>query len=478
MRLDLPTIVLLLGLTTLAQVAALTVQFRSNHPYRGTGWWLAGATAFASGFLFFVISRVPAFRMVGALANPSLIFAHAAFLLGTRRFLDLPERRPWAWSALALMVAVYYVFLFLVPSLTVRTALVSSSIAVFDLATAATLLGPQCRRFNRPARFTASVFAVHACLLLLLSGVTLAQPALRTYEDYSLVQVFAFLLPTVTSPLWTFGFILLLNQRLDADRLASLADWRRAEHEKSNLEVRNRQLQKAESLARMAGAIAHHTNNRMQAVMGALDLVGTAAPGEAFERSLGKAKIATERAVEMARLMLVYLGHATQDQEPQDLSALCRSQIPWIEASLGPQVRFRADLPEPGPVIRADADQIRLALANLATNAMEAMGEGGELRLATGAGPASGIPRAHRFPVGWEPQPLDHAWLEVADTGVGIPTADMEQLFDPFYSTKFTGRGLGLSVVLGIAQAHGGGVTVESRPGAGSVFRIHVPAGA
>ncbi|HLO67818.1 MAG TPA: ATP-binding protein [Holophaga sp.] len=476
MKLDLPTIVLLLGLTTLAQVAALTVQFRSNHAYRGTGWWLAGAVAFASGFLFLVVTAMTGFMGLGILANPALIFAHMAFLMGTRRFLDLPERRRWSWSALALMVGAYYVFLFLLPSLSVRTALISGFIALFDLATAATLLGARCRRFLKPARFTAAVFAAHAGLLLVLAGITLAQPPLRTYEDYSLVQVMAFLLPTVASPLWTFGFILLLNQRLDADRLASQADWRRAEQEKTALEVRNRQLQKAESLARMAGAIAHHTNNRMQTVMGALDLVGDAAPGEPFDRALGMAKVASERAVEMARLMLVYLGQASTDQALHDLSSLCRSHLPWVQSTLPPQVRFQAELPDPGPAVRANADQIHLALANLAGNALEAMGEpGGEIRIRVGTGPAAAIPEAHRFPVGWKPQPQDHAWLEVADTGVGIDPAGMEQLFDPFYSTKFTGRGLGLPVVLGIAQAHGGGVTVESRPGQGSTFRLHIP---
>ena len=116
------------------------------------------------------------------------------------------------------------------------------------------------------------------------------------------------------------------------------------------------------------------------------------------------------------------------------------------------------------------------ALGHLVSNAQEALGQtGGHIRLSVQTRPAAEIPAAHRFPINWQPLAAAYAWLEVTDNGRGIPEADLEKLFDPFFSTKFTGRGLGLSVVLGIAQAHGGAVTLASRPGQGSVFRIHLP---
>jgi CheY-like chemotaxis protein len=88
------------------------------------------------------------------------------------------------------------------------------------------------------------------------------------------------------------------------------------------------------------------------------------------------------------------------------------------------------------------------------------------------------IPASHRFPIDWQPQENAYACLEVADAGCGIQENDIEKLFDPFFSSKFTGRGLGLPVVLGIVKAHGGAVTVESEPGRGSEFRLYFPVSA
>jgi signal transduction histidine kinase len=85
---------------------------------------------------------------------------------------------------------------------------------------------------------------------------------------------------------------------------------------------------------------------------------------------------------------------------------------------------------------------------------------------------------AHRFPLDYQPQETAYACLEVADTGGGIPVLDIERIFDPFFSRKFSGRGLGLAVVLGITRAHDGVITVESEPGRGSVFRVFLPVSA
>jgi signal transduction histidine kinase len=85
------------------------------------------------------------------------------------------------------------------------------------------------------------------------------------------------------------------------------------------------------------------------------------------------------------------------------------------------------------------------------------------------------LPTAHRFPVGWEPQAPSYACLQVADGGCGISGQDLEKIFDPFYTTKFPGRGMGLAAALGIIRVLDGAIAVTSAPGQGSVFQVFLP---
>jgi len=135
-------------------------------------------------------------------------------------------------------------------------------------------------------------------------------------------------------------------------------------------------------------------------------------------------------------------------------------------------------LPTPGPIIISNDDYLQQVLSNLVMNAWEAaLGEShSPVRLSVKTVSLADIPLLHRFPIDWQPQGDVYACLEVTDAGVGIADEDIEKLFDPFFTSKFMGRGLGLPVVLGIVKAHGGVMTVESRPGAGSAFRVFFPA--
>jgi PAS domain S-box-containing protein len=239
-----------------------------------------------------------------------------------------------------------------------------------------------------------------------------------------------------------------------------------------------RQLQKAESLSRMAGAIAHHFNNQLGAVMGNLELAMIGLPrGAGAVENLTEAMQAARRAATVSGLMLTYLGQTRGKREPIDFSETCRQSLPMLQAAIPGEVVFKTDLPSPGPTIRADANQIQQVLTNLCTNAWEAVGDGrGVIHLIVKAVSAADIPAGPRFPLDWQPQETAYACLEVADAGCGIAGNDIEKLFDPFYSTKFAGRGLGLSVALGIVRTHGGVITVQSAPGHGSVFRVFFPA--
>ena len=263
----------------------------------------------------------------------------------------------------------------------------------------------------------------------------------------------------------------------NSELMAEIAERKRAEAEKEEMAARNRQLQKAESLGRMAGAIAHHFNNQLQAVMGNLEMAMDDLPlGVNPVASLVEAMQAARKAAEVSGLMLTYLGQSPGKRDPVDLSEVCRRSLPLLQAAAPNGVVLETDFPDSGPVIHANAGQIQQVLTHLATNAWEAVGQRhGTIGLTVKTVSRADIPASNRFPIGWQPRENDYACLEVAEKGCGITNTDIENLFDPFFTTKFTGRGLGLPVVLGIAGVHGGGITVESQPDQGSIFRVFLP---
>jgi CheY-like chemotaxis protein len=186
--------------------------------------------------------------------------------------------------------------------------------------------------------------------------------------------------------------------------------------------------------------------------------------------------LAAHRAAEMSGLMLVYLGQTQDALEPLDLAGICAGSLASLRELLPPGVALEIDLPGPGPVINANAARLHQLLTNMVANAGESLADSpGVVQLAVTTVSPADIPAALRFPLEWQPQEQPYACLTVTDTGVGIAAPDIEKLFDPFFSTKFTGRGLGLAVVLGIVRSHFGAVTVESRPGQGSAFRLFFP---
>jgi signal transduction histidine kinase len=259
-----------------------------------------------------------------------------------------------------------------------------------------------------------------------------------------------------------------------------ITESKQAEAAKKILEDQNRQLQKSESLGRMAGAIAHHFNNQLGVVIGNLELAIDELPqGAEAVNSLNEAMQAANKAAEMSGLMLTYLGQLLGKHDLLDLSEACLRSLPIIRAAMPKDKVLETDLPSPGPVIRANANRIQQVLTNLLTNAWETVGEGeGAIHLSVKTASSAEISTINRYPIDWQPQDNAYACLEVTDKGGGIEDKAIEKLFDPFYSSKFTGRGLGLAVVVGIVKAHGGVITVESEPGRGSSFRVFLPVSA
>jgi signal transduction histidine kinase/ActR/RegA family two-component response regulator len=262
------------------------------------------------------------------------------------------------------------------------------------------------------------------------------------------------------------------------DRLARLAPAIRRElkeceirHERKSLEEQIRQSQRLESLGLLAGGVAHDFNNLLTGILGnaslALDVLDPPEPARSMLESVIQA---TERAADLTRQLLAYAGKGRFFVRHVDVSTLVRDIADLMRTSIPKKVRFTLDLGAGLPPVEADATQIQQLVMNLVLNAGEAIGDqGGSIQLVTRL--------EERITNGGSSLPAGrYIRIEVRDTGCGMDEATRSQIFDPFFSTKFTGRGLGLAAALGIARGHKGQIDVETSPGNGSIFRVWLPA--
>ena len=266
-----------------------------------------------------------------------------------------------------------------------------------------------------------------------------------------------------------------------ADRLLVVAreisDRKKAEEDRRDLERRAQEAQKLESLGLLAGGIAHDFNNLLAAIMGNLDLALLALPPDSPARDdLVAAGLSTKQAAELVQQMLAYSGQSRFAIETLDVAAMLHRTLQMARSTLPAYAQIQLKIPAALPAIEADEGQVRQVVMNLIANAAEALeNRPGTIELAAGTCTAREVPAA---PL-WPHAPLAaerYVYVEVTDPGVGIPADQLGKIFEPFYSTKFTGRGLGLPAVLGIVRGHKGAIQVHSVPGQGSTFRVLFPA--
>jgi signal transduction histidine kinase len=167
---------------------------------------------------------------------------------------------------------------------------------------------------------------------------------------------------------------------------------------------------------------------------------------------------AGDRAASLTRQLLAYAGKGALVRQPVDVSEIAADTLRLLRPSLPAWVELREELTTGLPPVLMDPSQAQQVTANLVVNAAEAIdGHPGAVTVRT-----------------WAER--SHVCLEVADTGCGMDEATRARAFEPFFSTKFTGRGLGLAAVKGIVRATGGAIDIESAPGEGTRFRIRLPA--
>lgn len=256
-----------------------------------------------------------------------------------------------------------------------------------------------------------------------------------------------------------------------------ITDRKRAEADQRRLERQLQQTQKLESLGVLAGGIAHDFNNILMAVLGHAELALTqVSPSSPGRDSLGEIVTAAHRAADLCRQMLAYAGRTSFASERVDLAAVVEEMLHLLQASISKKAVLRVNAERGLPRIQADPSQIRQVVMNLALNASEAIGDrSGVIALSVGATRCDqAYLRATELAADLPPGTYLH--LEVADTGRGMTPEVRARIFEPFFSTKFSGRGLGLAAVLGIVRAHRGAIEVFTEPGRGTTFRLLFPA--
>ena len=237
------------------------------------------------------------------------------------------------------------------------------------------------------------------------------------------------------------------------------------------------QAQRLESLSLLAGGIAHQLNNLLMVIMGNANLATTALETEdPLREYLVEIESASQQAARLARQMLAYSGRGGFTVRPVDLNEVVRSACAAFTERVATGVDVRLELAAAALRIAADETQIAQLVLNLMINASEALGSrGGEVLLATcavEAGP-SDFERAYTTP---DLPAGAYMELIVADTGEGIAPETADHIFEPFFSTRLTGRGLGLPAALGIVRGHGGAIGIDSIPGQGTRVRVLLPA--
>lgn len=277
---------------------------------------------------------------------------------------------------------------------------------------------------------------------------------------------------------------------------------KRAEQEQQALERKLQQKQKLESLGALAGGIAHDFNNLIMRVLGNVALIrmdlASVLPAQSanlLDEHLEQIDAAGQCATDLSRQLLAYAGKSSLALERTSLSQLVVQSLPLIHLAVRGVAKVQLQLMDQLPLIIADVTQLRQVLLNLVINAAEAISPSNvaeaispsvasvESHASAGTGSVliatsvvqvteQQLRSAHAAP---DATSGPHAVLQITDDGVGMDSSTLSRIFEPFFTTKVVGRGLGLSVVLGIVHGHHGVLQVVSRPGKGTSFQLMFP---
>jgi len=258
---------------------------------------------------------------------------------------------------------------------------------------------------------------------------------------------------------------------------SDVSDEKRLEESNQRIEQQLHHAQKLESLGVLAGGVAHDFNNLLMPILGYLDLIRQKVGDDVVVSDyVNRIQHAGGKLADLCNQMLTYAGKGhfietdiNVSRQFEDMQQLMRASVP---RSFSIEYRLEPEL----DLIRADATQLNQIIMNLLINAAEAMSEksAGQIIITTGE-EVIGTEALESLHYGDKLALGEYVFLDVEDEGIGLKEEDAARLFEPFYTTKFTGRGLGMAVVYGIVRSHRGAIRIVSKPGSGTRIRVLFP---
>jgi PAS domain S-box-containing protein len=258
--------------------------------------------------------------------------------------------------------------------------------------------------------------------------------------------------------------------------IRDLTHHKKQEDRRRELERQLEHGQRLESLGLLAGGIAHDFNNLLAGISGNAELLkDEVGHEEGVKDYLEGIDEGCEHAADLCQQMLAYAGKGKYTSEYIVIPDLVKSMGKLVKASVPSYVKIRIKIGKNLPLVEADVSQVKQVILNLIVNAADAIGKaGGEVKITIGlfrGGKTKGLVYC-----GNNLSEGEFVYVEVKDTGCGMPRSEIEKIFDPFYTTKEEGNGLGLAAVLGIVRSHEGAIIVESEKGKGTSFKVMFPA--
>ncbi len=246
-------------------------------------------------------------------------------------------------------------------------------------------------------------------------------------------------------------------------------------------QTRSQQLQhhNLESIAILAGGIAHHFNNILTVIIGNTEFIlGTPRVSKEIQNALHQMKSSSYRAADLCKQLLAYSGKGKLVLQPLDVSMIVQETSEMFQFSMSKSINVTTRYADELPRVDVDVSQLRQMILNLLRNACEAIelteSDEGVITVTTGVVKADRVYLAKSYGGADLPEG-NYVYIEVRDNGCGMDETTRRQLFEPFFSRKFIGRGLGLPAVYGIVRVHKGALVVLSEEGKGSTFRVLLP---